>query len=66
MLPAYFMLVLWAVLQLAGSLPGLAGVRTGWTGGSEPRLTQSVCQLGAIPARLFGNPVQPVLTPHTR
>lgn len=32
-------------------------------GGSEPRLTESVCQLGAIPARLFGNPVQPVLTP---
>jgi membrane associated rhomboid family serine protease len=32
-------------------------------GGSEPRLTQSVCQLGAIPARLFGNPIEPVLTP---
>ena len=32
-------------------------------GGSEPRLTESVCQLGAIPARLFGNLVQPVLTP---
>jgi rhomboid family protein len=32
-------------------------------GGSEPRLTESVCRLGAIPARLLGNPVQPVLTP---
>jgi membrane associated rhomboid family serine protease len=31
-------------------------------GGSEPRLTESVCQLGAIPARLFGNPVEPILT----
>ncbi len=31
-------------------------------GGAEPRLSQSVCDLGAIPARLFGYPVQPILT----
>ena len=32
-------------------------------GGSEPRLTESVCQLGAISARLLGNPVEPIMTP---
>jgi membrane associated rhomboid family serine protease len=32
-------------------------------GGTELRLSESVCGLGAIPARLFGNPVEPVLTP---
>ena len=32
-------------------------------GGAEPRLGQSVCDLGAIPARLFGNPIAPVPTP---
>ncbi len=32
-------------------------------GGSEPRLTESVCQLGAIPVRLFGGSVQPIPTP---
>ena len=32
-------------------------------GGAEPRLSQSVCDLGAIPARLFGYPVQAILTP---
>ena len=32
-------------------------------GGSEPRLSQSVCALGAIPASLFGNPIEPILTP---
>jgi membrane associated rhomboid family serine protease len=32
-------------------------------GGAAPRLGESVCELGAIPARLFGNPIQPVLTP---
>ena len=31
-------------------------------GGAEPRLSQSVCDFGAIPARLFGYPVQPILT----
>ena len=31
-------------------------------GGSDPRLSQSICDLGAIPARLFGNPVRQVLT----
>ena len=32
-------------------------------GGAEPRLTQSVCDLGAIPARLFGHTVGPINTP---
>ncbi len=32
-------------------------------GGGEPRLTESVCQLGAIPARLLGGAVQPIMTP---
>ncbi len=32
-------------------------------GGAEPRLSESVCELGVIPARLFGNPVQPLMTP---
>lgn len=31
--------------------------------GSEPGLTESVCQLGAIPARLFEQPIQPIRTP---
>ena len=30
--------------------------------GAEPRLTQSVCDFGAIPARLFGNPVEAIMT----
>jgi len=31
--------------------------------GSEPLLTRSVCELGAIPARLFGGEVRPIMTP---
>jgi membrane associated rhomboid family serine protease len=31
--------------------------------GSEPRLSESVCQLGAIPAAIFGHPIEPVMTP---
>ena len=30
--------------------------------GSEPGLTQSVCDLGVIPARLFGGEAQPIMT----
>jgi membrane associated rhomboid family serine protease len=31
--------------------------------GMEPALSNSVCDLGAIPSRLFGEPIQPVRTP---
>lgn len=31
--------------------------------GFEPQLTRSVCELGAIPARLFGHPMEPLMTP---
>jgi membrane associated rhomboid family serine protease len=31
--------------------------------GLEPRLSQSVCDLGVIPAKLFGQPLEPILTP---
>jgi membrane associated rhomboid family serine protease len=39
--------VIWLVYQRAGL---------------EPGLTQSVCDLGVIPARLFGNEVRPIMT----
>ena len=31
--------------------------------GSEPALSNSVCDLGVIPGRLFGDPITPVRTP---
>jgi rhomboid family protein len=31
--------------------------------GSEPLLTESVCNLGAIPARIFGGEMSPIMTP---
>jgi membrane associated rhomboid family serine protease len=31
--------------------------------GFEPQLTGSICELGAIPARLFGQPMEPIMTP---
>ena len=31
--------------------------------GGEPQLTQSVCELGVIPAKLFGQPLEPIMTP---
>ena len=31
--------------------------------GAEPRLSQSVCEFGVIPAKLFGQPLVPIMTP---
>jgi membrane associated rhomboid family serine protease len=54
-LTPYVTLVIIAITSLVWLLYQGAGV--------EPAISNSVCDLGAIPGRLFGEPVQPVRTP---